>query len=88
MFCLSHTQTRAHYDPADPYTDPSLAAASRPQFQHVDDTFDEQHMLQFLKREQELGGSLDEQNNVLKKPPPKPGQYEHQVHFCSENCMC
>lgn len=44
-------------------------------------------MLQFLAREQELGGSLDEQNNVLKKPPPKSGQYDHQVNKSAPPCL-
>lgn len=45
----------------------------------VHDTFDEEKMLQFLKREQEVGGSIDEQNNL--KRPVAAHRYEHQVCF-------
>ncbi|KAF6018199.1 C3orf67 [Bugula neritina] len=48
-------------------------------YRYMEETFDEEKMLQFMKREQELGGSIDEQNN-LKRPIAVSGhRYEHEV---------
>lgn len=47
-------------------------------YEYTDD-IDEKRMLDYMKREQELGGSLDEQNNLRR--PVAPNQYEHQVYL-------
>ncbi|XP_067933834.1 protein CFAP20DC-like [Watersipora subatra] len=46
-------------------------------YQQLNETFDEKQMLEVLKKEQEVGGSIDEQNNLRR--PVATHHYQHEV---------